>query len=114
MQSINRNAAVLKPKQPFLDWIHSLPGEPTPITLDALRSECSVYLVPEMEHNEQAVRYLQKRCRDVFESELEGWDNEESTWPDDLGWRTFKKWFDIEVHSMIMDLSEKSIEREDM
>lgn len=113
MKSINRNAIVLKPKLTFLDWIRTLPGEVTDVSLEDLREDCNVYLVPEGNDNEQAVRYFQKRCREVFTEELEGWDNEESTWPDDLGWRTFKQWFDIEVHSMIMDLPDEMIEREE-
>ena len=114
MKSINRNAVVLNAKQPFLDWILSLPGEFVPISLEELRLDCSVYLVPEGRDNEEAMQYLQKHCVEVFEQELLGWDEDESTWPPRPNWRSFKKWFDVKFHSMILDLHQDEIDRGDL
>ena len=113
MKTINRNAVMVRPKQPFLDWIRSLPGQAIPISLDSLRTDCDVYLLPEVKDSEQAMRYLQRQCAEVFKNQLEGWDTEESSWPTNLNWRTFKRWFDIEVHSIVVDLSDEPIEEEE-
>ena len=39
MQSIDRLVAIIKPGQPFLDWLRSLPDWDLEMTLEELRSE---------------------------------------------------------------------------
>lgn len=51
MHTIDRNLVVVKPKQPFLDWVKiHLEWEQT-VTLDQFSRESTVYLIPEA-HNE--------------------------------------------------------------
>ena len=48
MSEINRSLIVLKPKQPFLDWAHSLDEERNKFTLQELAHDSIAYLIPEL------------------------------------------------------------------
>ncbi|MGR3178307.1 MAG: hypothetical protein ACUZ8E_09665 [Candidatus Anammoxibacter sp.] len=48
MGAINRSVVIVKVKEPFLDWLQSLP-DPTDITIDEINTDNSVYLLPEYE-----------------------------------------------------------------
>jgi len=58
MNTINRSALVVKPAQPFLDWLHRVDATSTHLTLDDLRLEPTIYLLPEWETDEEALKYL--------------------------------------------------------
>ncbi len=40
----------------------------------------------------------------LFKNELEGWYTDESSWPQKRDYKTFNEWFDVECHSVILDL----------
>jgi hypothetical protein len=40
----------------------------------------------------------------IFEEELNSWHRRESEWPSRRTYETFLEWFDVEVHSMVLDL----------
>ena len=44
---LNRSAVVVKPKQPFLDWLHRADPTSGEITLDEVGQEPTIYLIPE-------------------------------------------------------------------
>ena len=58
MDTINRSALAVKPAQPFLDWLHRVDPTSTHLTLDYLRLEPTIYLLPEWESDEEALKYL--------------------------------------------------------
>ena len=110
MYTIDRLIAIIKPRQPFMDWLESMPGWDLDLTLDDLRKDCLTLLIPEYDDNEKAMRYIERNCKSIFEMRLSGWHNDPGTWPD----RTlsvFRKWFDVEIHSMIYDMAERGIVR---
>jgi hypothetical protein len=39
--SVNRSVLVVRPRQPYLDWVHSLNEEGKKFTLDDLRNSCT-------------------------------------------------------------------------
>ena len=47
MNMINRSALVVEPAQPFLDWLHRVDTSSADLTLDDLRLDPSIYLLPE-------------------------------------------------------------------
>ena len=57
---------------------------------------------------------MRKISRDLFEAELWSWRQDEKVWPAKRDWRTFKKWFDVEIHDMVIDVANDPIEEEDM
>ncbi len=85
-----------------MQWAISVDEDARKFEAD-IRAHVAVYLVPPDAHEEQESAPLKKWFAAVFERELEGWYTDESTWPKrDL--RTFKKWFDVSMHSLVVDL----------
>ena len=58
MYAIDRNVAVIKPKQAFMEWLNALPDNDVQLGLDSLRVDCTVLLIPEFEEPEQAIAYI--------------------------------------------------------
>jgi len=112
-KSINRTVAVLKPKPAFMDWINSMPGDGPPMAIEEISDDCLCFLIPEYDTNEQALEFILKNALPILEAELIGWDQSGETWPDKLDRRLLQKFFDIEIHSEVIDMMKGPIERED-
>ena len=72
MEAINRSAIVVKPAQPFLDWLHRVDPTSAQLTLDDLSLEPTIYLLPECEGKEEAIECLREVCTEIFEEQLDG------------------------------------------
>ncbi len=105
LEMINRVAAVIRPKAPFLAWIHSIPDmEMDGFTLDKLRSdEQTVFLLPECFSLDESSAYVNKIYKTIFETELAGWWTDPKDWPQKMTVKKFHEWFDVELHSMVFD-----------
>lgn len=114
MEAINRSAIVVKPAQPFLDWLHRVDSTSAHLTLEDLRLEPTIYLLPECESEAEAIEYLREVCNEVFEEQLNGWYRVPSAWPSERDLNAFSRWFEFSLHSMIVDLCEDSIEHEEI
>jgi hypothetical protein len=106
---INRGVIVVKPKKPFLDWLRGLPDPVAGVTLENLRSDCNTYLLPEWDTEEDLQELLVQCCGDIFAVELEGWCTYETKFPTRRSWSIFRDWFDIEAHSMVVNLVQGAI-----
>ena len=113
MKSVNRSAVTIRPKQPYLDWANSLPGPLTGVTLDQLRDDCPVYLVPQFPDNEKALAWVNQRFDDFFTYELWGWSTEEKDWPRKRTVKMFHEWFDVTIDSEVIDIGSGEIEVEE-
>ena len=60
MQSINRTAVIIKPKQPFVDWLNSIPGESSDNTIENISSENTTFLIPELFGHKESQAYIKK------------------------------------------------------
>ena len=107
-ESINRNAIVVKLKQPFFDWVNAV----EPSFSVTQKEEGTVYLIREKVSNEAIERWLSRNFDKIFVTELEGWLTIESDWPAKRTYKLFKEWFEVEIHSMIFDLEEFEIVKE--
>ncbi|MCR9247054.1 MAG: hypothetical protein NXI31_18635, partial [bacterium] len=67
-------------------------------------------LVPEYDVDEEAESVLRLVHREVFERELQGWHTVEEDWPSDRSLAAFKRWFQIEMHTVIEDLLDSPLE----
>ena len=106
--SINRNAILVKIKQPLLDWINSIyPDSPVEST-----NEGTIYLIKEKDSNVAIEKWLKKNFDNIFINELNDWHTDEKDWPQKRTYKQFKEWFDVEIHSMILDLEETVIKKE--
>jgi hypothetical protein len=104
MDTINRSALVVVPAAPFLDWLRRVDPTSADLSLDDLRREATVYLVPEYDTVEEAQEHLRKCCGEIFEEELDGWYRVPSAWPVDRSFDTFVHWFEYAFHSVIFDV----------
>ena len=73
MQSVNRTAVIIKPKQPFVDWLNTIPGETTDNTIETVSSENSTFLIPEFFGPVESLNYIKKNYSYIFEYELIAW-----------------------------------------
>ncbi len=98
---LNRSVLIVRPKQPYLDWAVGL--DDSGLVPDA-EGEQTVYLVPEIEDDDQADRVLERVYGEIFERELYGWHTDEAAWPKNRTLSMFRKWFEIEMHSLVEDI----------
>lgn len=103
MYFVDRSVAVIKPKAKFLDWLASLPDESVDLTLEQLRSDCTVLLIPEFVEPEEAVAYIDEIFVQIFKMELASWHEDETQWPKDLSLKAFWETFNVEIHSTLLD-----------
>lgn len=106
---LNRTAVVVKPKAPFLEWLHRADPTSHKLVLQDLVLEPSVYLIPEYETSKQLTEILEEYCEEIFIDQLDGWYRDELTWPEDRSFKVFSRWFDLEDHSMLMDLCDEPL-----
>jgi hypothetical protein len=104
MGRLNRSAIVVRPKQPFLDWLHSADPTSRHLTLPDLLREPRIYLIPECGTDADVRDVLREVCDEIFVEQLAGWFTDETTWPTNLDFDTFCRWFDFQHHSMLIDL----------
>lgn len=73
MYFVDRTAVVLKPTEQFLQWLKQSDDNMPDLTLAQLRTNCSVFLVPEFDQPEEVVAYFDERYQQIFEAEISGW-----------------------------------------
>ena len=107
MRLVNRAAITVKPKEPYIDWANGLDDDGPKIALGHL-PERAVYLVDDVENLVGDVEdIVEWYFAEIFEQELVAWHRVESDWPQNRDLATFMEWFEVEVHSMILDLSQR-------
>jgi hypothetical protein len=105
-ETINRNAIIVKPRQAFWDWLNSVyPDEEKIEEVD----ENNIYLIKEMNSNEDIRKWIKRNFDRIFINELNDWVSEEEYWPKNRTQKLFTEWFDIEVHSMVLDIEESPV-----
>ncbi|MFA7061309.1 MAG: hypothetical protein WC156_10885 [Pedobacter sp.] len=100
---VNRSIVIAMAKEPFREWLLSLP-DPCDNTLEEINEDRTTYLIPEYEDDKQRDRALKKVFGGIFEAQLAEWWTREEDWPQKRDLRTFKKWFDLQFHSVVEDL----------
>lgn len=102
-ESIDRMAILIRPKKPFYDWLNKVFKDEHPISNE---DENNIYLIREMDSNEDIKKWIMKNFDNLFVNELNDWCTDESGWPANRSYKMFCDWFDVEVHSMVLDLEE--------
>ena len=77
---------------------------------DSLRADSTVILIPEFEEPEEGVAYIDEIFETLFQMELSSWYDDESLWPQDRSLKTFWEWFDVEIHSTVIDSLDDALE----
>ena len=109
MVTLNRSAIVVKPKQPFLDWLHATDPTSLELTLLNLTREPTICLIPECDTDEDVAEVLRELCEDIFEEQLAGWYINLAARP---SFDVFCRWFDYQHHSMLIDLCDEPLIRD--
>lgn len=105
---VERSIVVIKPKQPFLDWINNnlAISNESLLDLSNIRIDCNSYLIPEVNEIEDGVAYVDEVYEALFQLELASWSEDQSLWPQELTLKMFWEWFDIEISPTLIDLTE--------
>lgn len=117
---LNRAVIMLRYKQPYVDWARTAGPDPVNLTLARANDDGEVFLVPEydsrlnpIEGTEDAIRWVEKRWRMLFEHVLSSWTEDEKEWPGKRTLKMFHEWFDVEYRSMIWDMGNEPLMVED-
>ena len=114
MQELDCITALVKPTEICLEWINqllSVDGN-EPLSLEDITSDCTILLLPVFDNSQEMAEFIEDIYLDVFESELASWEEDERSWPKDLGFEQFLQWFKLEFHSMVYDFTDE-IEKKD-
>jgi len=98
---LNRGALIVRPADPYIEWARAVFDDDMAPSEDGERT---VYLVPDDDADRGLDWVLKQVWGEVFERELEGWCTDEARWPKNRTLAMFKRWFQVEYHSVIEDL----------
>jgi len=105
---INRCAVLLKPRQPYINWVNEQLKEKESIQEFA---EHTVYLVPAGKEIGEVQSWIERNFARLFEAELDTWADEK-TWPQARDYSVFKTWFTVEINTMVYDLEATPLRKE--
>jgi hypothetical protein len=114
MISLNRTAIVVRPGQPFLDWLHAADPTSSELRLENLQREPTVYLLPDCENEKEVRECLEEVCGQIFDEQLDGWYRVPFSWPTQRDLATFDHWFEWSFHSVVFDLCDDPLLQEEI
>lgn len=100
--TVNRSLLIVKAREPFREWVASLPGK-SKITLRDLNSGCKAYLIPEIEDNQQCDEILERMFADLFVEQLFKWCIDDVKWPRNRTYTLFNRWFEPDFYPVVAD-----------
>ena len=105
---LNRTVAVVNLKEPFLNWLNSMPENPN-LSMDELNTHAHVVLLPDetLDDDETTSNILVQYWERIAEHVFAEWISDESLWPKELTVSEFNDWFDLAIiDSPVADLAE--------
>ena len=109
---LNRSVATVRVKEPFFQWVKSLP-DPADVSKDIINHDNTAYLLPNLEYGFEEEELLEQFYDLIFEEQLNGWCTDKNTWPKNRDLESFKKWFDVEFHSVVLDLVDAPLQEDE-
>jgi hypothetical protein len=105
MRLVKRAAITVTPKQPTIDWANAIDEDGVTIGEDVWPGR-HVYLIGDVSDIIPFDRDVIVRpyFKTIFEEELNSWHRRERDWPARRTYDTFLAWFEVKVHSMVLDL----------
>jgi hypothetical protein len=116
MRVINRTAVSVTGAQPYIDWTRQNDADATQglLTVARARPYGTAFLLPEFELEEDVQDWIEENASWIFEFQLAAWTEDESVWPAERDLKTFRDWFRVDVHSLVVDAADDEIEGEEM
>ncbi|MDD2580846.1 MAG: hypothetical protein PHR66_02515 [Desulfuromonadaceae bacterium] len=109
---VDRGVLVVKAKEPFREWLSLLPGSDH-LTIKEINDDCTAYLIPGFENDHERDHILKKVYSDVFVEQLVKRCIDEDRWPQKRTLTLFKRWFELEFHSVVEELVEDELYTEE-
>lgn len=111
MYEVNRSVFLLIPLEPFWYWLQSVGVALDDITLEDLQADANAYLVNPCDSADEVWAEIESRVEEIFAAELADWCEDEREWPD-LHPDIFNEWFDIQLSTVVTDLTAEPLARE--
>jgi len=106
METINRDAIIVSAKKSLINWVNSIDREHPIEFRDPLTSdESTIYLIEELNTEEDFKEWLSENYTEIFEEVLLGWITDESLWPQQRTFELFNEWVLVSWQSMVVDLN---------
>jgi len=105
---------VVMPAQPFPDWLQRADPTSVEVSLEDLRREPAICLLPECENEEAAREYLREVCGGIFEEQLNGWYLIPAAWPTLRDLNAFDQGFEYRFHSTLVNLCDAPLFQEEV
>jgi hypothetical protein len=120
MRVVNRTAVTITGGQPYLDWLRQ-----TGVDRDARAGGVTVvvprakpygaaFLLPEFGQEEDLQEWVEDNASWLFEFQLSAWTDDQTVWPAVRDLKTFKEWFRIDLHDVVVDVADDEIEGEEL
>ena len=112
MEFLNRQAIIIKPRKPFVDWIRQVDIDAgrEPLPASSLSAHSNIYLISHFDTSVETTDYVRSRAVEIFEHEVGEWYPDPDLWPEKRNWTTFQRWFKWEICEMIYDLEDSAVE----
>ena len=122
MRVINRTAVTVVGAEPYLAWTRArdaafaLANDPSSLSVAIPRAKPfgSAYLLPEGVEEEDLLEWVEDNYTTLFESQLSAWTEDESAWPKARDLKTFRAWFRVDLHGVVVDVGDDDIEGEEL
>src|SRR5262245_33688771 len=116
MRVVNRTAITLTGAQPYIDWTrqHDADTDRGLLTVARVTPYGSAFLLPEFELEEDVQEWIEENAGWLFEFQLSNWTEDEASWPENRDLQTFRSWFRIDIHSIVVDVADDEIEGEEL
>ena len=69
-------------------------------------------MIPEFEDSKKTDSFMEAIYERIFEAELSVWYQDETVWPQKRSYALFRRWFDVEIHPIVVDSLDEEIEKD--
>ena len=116
MRVLNRTAVSIVGGDPYVAWTRQTDADTDKGLLTVRRAQVygSAFLLPEFELEEDVLEWVEDNAEWIFEVQLAAWTEDRSTWPETRDLATFRRWFRIDVHTVVIDAADDDIEGEEL
>ena len=116
MRVVNRTAISVVGAKPYNDWSASRDADANRGTLTVARARTygTVYLLPEFELEEDVQEWIEENADWLFEFQLAAWTEDQAAWPAVRDLKTFREWFRVDIHNVVVDVADDDIEGEEL
>jgi len=118
MRVVNRTAVTITGAQPYIDWMKQTDANfakgGVAVVVPRTKAYGSAFLLPEFDIEVDLQEWVEENAAWLFDFQLSAWTEDESAWPATRDLKTFKEWFRVDIHSVVVDVGDDDIEGEEL